>query len=477
MNFLKRSWTAVIRRKSKNLILLMIIALMSVFLLSSLAILNAVETNILLAREELGNHATLTFDYKNTVDRSLHDSTYIPQETSIMAYRDEALILAEHEHVEDYNFIVNTYGIAHDFSTMGMSQIQVQGQENPNLVVVGVKDSSLLNSLEWDSINLIEGEDVNKPGEVIIEEDVANLNNISVGEDIAIKQLNGNEVKNFTVVGIYKSENQNLINTRDTPLHSPIVDESNRVYVYYEDAINLKPDSMNTSMGSINLPSPGVDRVVYHIDEPENVQAFLDDGNAMDLSWDDVRLDANDRAYNIMIEPLIKANNFVRKLIIGTGIIGAIVLSLILILWSKERNYETGVLLSLGEEKSRVAGQFILEVLIITFVAFILAILLSNIMAQNFADRIMDRQIEMEEGQDTTVREVVNVGLSESARLRRIAGVSGENFEPIDHINVSVSWSDYFKMILISCIIIIFSIGLPILNVMRFNPKTILIKD
>lgn len=478
MNFLKRSVLAVTRRKSRSVILLLILALMSTFLLASLAIVEAAHQSTLLAREHLGNYATLTFDYKRTVEQSLSQSLYIPDQTSIIAYEEEALILANHSSVNNYNFIINTYGRAHDFNPIGVLPTEGQHSSSPDLVVVGVTDSSLLSITDGDAISLVDGKHVNQPGEVIVEEKLAALNNLKIGDQITVAQFNGFEQSTLEVVGIYKNQETSLLDLSQLVQYSPIVDVSNRLYVHYSDAKILKPDSMHTELGAIRVPSAGVDRVIYYIDQAENVEPFVAQARSMPFAWDEIRIDANDRAYNIMVEPLVKVHALARKIIFGTAIIGAIILSLILMLWVKERSYETGVLLSLGEEKYKVVGQFVTEVLIIAVVAFGVSTLGGNLIAQNTADKLMDRQIQTEssEHQETTVRDIVNTGLANSSRLRRVVGASGETWEPIDHISVRVQTQDILKMMGVAFIVIILSILLPAGHIMRYNPKTILTK-
>ena len=69
------------------------------------------------------------------------------------------------------------------------------------------------------------------------------------------------------------------------------------------------------------------------------------------------------------------------RLISALIVIGAIVvLTLILILWIRERTYEIGILLSIGFSKSRIMSQFILELVFISLPALIVALLSGSIL-------------------------------------------------------------------------------------------------
>ena len=62
--------------------------------------------------------------------------------------------------------------------------------------------------------------------------------------------------------------------------------------------------------------------------------------------------------------------------ILGGGII---VLSLILVLWLRERIYEIGILLSIGVSKVAIVGQFILELIFVSIPAMIASYIIGKV--------------------------------------------------------------------------------------------------
>ncbi len=58
---------------------------------------------------------------------------------------------------------------------------------------------------------------------------------------------------------------------------------------------------------------------------------------------------------------------------------GIIVLSLILILWLRERIYEIGILLSIGISKIKIITQFIFELLFISLPSIVSSLFLGNV--------------------------------------------------------------------------------------------------
>ena len=65
---------------------------------------------------------------------------------------------------------------------------------------------------------------------------------------------------------------------------------------------------------------------------------------------------------------------------------GIVVLSLILILWLRERIYEIGILLSIGISKIKIITQFILELIFISLPSIISSLFLGNLLLSQIVD-------------------------------------------------------------------------------------------
>ena len=75
--------------------------------------------------------------------------------------------------------------------------------------------------------------------------------------------------------------------------------------------------------------------------------------------------------------------------VIGAGII---VLSLVLILWVRERMYEIGILLAIGRSKIKIVGQFILELILISLPAMILAAVLGRVFVGWILNAVLQKE-------------------------------------------------------------------------------------
>ena len=70
-------------------------------------------------------------------------------------------------------------------------------------------------------------------------------------------------------------------------------------------------------------------------------------------------------------------------------IAGALALSLILILWLRERIYEIGVLLTIGFSKLQVIGQFILELILVSLPGLLISFLLGRMLLNQVLGQVL----------------------------------------------------------------------------------------
>ena len=77
---------------------------------------------------------------------------------------------------------------------------------------------------------------------------------------------------------------------------------------------------------------------------------------------------------------------------------GMVVLSLILILWLRERIYEIGIFLSIGTSKIQIIMQFIFELLFISIPSIISSLFLGNVLIKVIAGGLINSENSMISG-------------------------------------------------------------------------------
>jgi len=71
---------------------------------------------------------------------------------------------------------------------------------------------------------------------------------------------------------------------------------------------------------------------------------------------------------------------------------GILVLSLVIVLFLKDRKRELGIYIALGEKKSRIVKQFLAEIIIISFLGFIIAVFPARLIANEISRNILSNQ-------------------------------------------------------------------------------------
>ena len=340
---------------------------------------------------------------------------------------------------------------------------------SPDLTVIGVSDYTLDEKFSGSDYVLVEGEGITSSLEttnaVMIEETLAEVNEIAVGDTIKIKASNDGDAIELTVVGIYKAENLTSSNISGMGVSL----DYNRLYVKYDTALNIKTTAAEETEDSdamyrgVTNSSSGIDEVVFKIDDPANVDSVLEFAETTDIDFTKFKLDANTEEYEQMIEPLENVASFATILVAIVAIAGALIIMLILMLWIKERTYETGILLSLGESKFKIVLQYAVEVLLIAILAFTLSIFTGNVISEKVGDILLEKELSTlsEESQGTH-----NMG-------GRFEDESQET-EVISEIDVSVNFEVIMQLYGVGILIVLVSSITPTILVFRYKPKKIL---
>ena len=97
------------------------------------------------------------------------------------------------------------------------------------------------------------------------------------------------------------------------------------------------------------------------------------------IDWSKFNIEKDDDVYEETLESVEGIKHIIKIMtyLIMTG--GIIVLSLILILWLRERIYEIGILLSIGISKIKIVIQFILELLFISLPSLVLSLFIGTL--------------------------------------------------------------------------------------------------
>ncbi|ECX6981098.1 ABC transporter permease [Listeria monocytogenes] len=499
MNFFKRAWLSMKARKGRSVLQLIIFTVVCVLILSGFTIQSAADKASELAREQLGGTVTLTVDREKQMqtmreEASSSDSSSTeskPQFQSSPIDVNDANDLAKLNHVASYNYYSSTQALASGFdpiessgdtsssndesSTTAETQGPGGGQGGPQMVdadlsISGLLDSATSTDFEAGTSELTSGVAITSADKdknvAMVEENLAEENDWKVGDSFTVTSSDGNTKVTLKIVGIYKTTDSGS----DMAQNFSFLNPYNKVYVPYTVANTIKgSDYKNT-----------VDSAVYTMDDAANISAFEKEAKKVDsIDWDTFKLDANDTLYQQMIGPINSVASFSKNVVYIVSIAGALILGLLVMMQVRDRKYEMGVLLAIGEKRGKLIAQFFVEILIVALVSFGLAAASSHYVAQLAGNQLLAQQNSSTNETMTSTENRGPGGGGQGGPGGFGESVSNltKNTEQIKELDIQVTLEDMLKMGGIGIGIAFISVLLPAALVLRMNPKTILTKQ
>lgn len=483
MNFLKRAMLSISKKKIKSLILFVVLLVIANMVLVGLSIQTATKKSTELAREKLGSDVTLKVNDQKFMEQRRNNkeegSSSRPSLTT-----DIADTLKDNEHVTQYNYISSSFGLAKNFENvknedssddtnseekpkgmfkMGGSDVTTM----PEISFSGTIATNLLSDFKDGDSKIAEGRGITKDDAgknvAVIEKNLAKENSLKVGSKIQVASVDENTTLELEVVGIYEVNSDESTNdNRNMDFLNPY----NKIYMPYDVVSKISTGDSTNSITS----------AVYFMDNADNIESFKEYAKNKKIDLETYTLDANDQLYTQMVGYIENVGSFSKTLVATVSIAGAMILVLIIALSLKDRKYEIGVLLSLGESKFKVISQLVVEVLLVASIAFATSAFTGNLAANKIGDTLLANEIEVTESSST--QENSNFGGRGTMVVGpgRMNSNTIKNADVVKEMDVSVTSKDLEKLAGIGLLIVIASAAIPTISVLRFSPKTILSK-
>ena len=375
MNFIKRAWQNISFKKGRSLLLVIVMTVILVFIMAGLLIRNAAVTTVNNTKQQVGASVTLSAN-RDQAFKKMRSST---PPTSTSKTKKPSLSMpsvslasvkkiAQLSGVANYNVSVATSANADSIDAISTSSASNNGP-------MGMSQSTSTGDFKDNTNKITKGRaltsaDVNT-NNVVIESELAKQNNLRVGDTIKIKATTtGKKAYTLKVVGIYKASQSS--SSSMGPQQS---DPSNTLYTAYTLANQIK--------GQTNK----VDSAVFTLSNPTQKTAFLKAAKKI-INTKKFSLTADDSTYQTLKQSMQKMESFANKIVWLVAIAGTVILALIIILMVREHRYEMGVLLSLGEKRTKIIGQLLVEM----FMLLIVSLALAGIGGQ-FAGQALSKQV------------------------------------------------------------------------------------
>ena len=127
-------------------------------------------------------------------------------------------------------------------------------------------------------------------------------------------------------------------------------------------------------------------KILMFSSSPEATDSALNKIKKLNIDWSEYTIEKDTTAFEETLESVRGIKYIIKIMTCSVMLSGIVVLSLILILWLRERIYEIGVLLSIGISKIKIVTQFILELIFISLPSIISSLLLGNLLLSQIVD-------------------------------------------------------------------------------------------
>lgn len=487
MNFFKRAWLYLTAKVGKTAILMLVFTAIMVFVLAGLTIRQAAIKATENAKKEVGASVTLSVDRDKMMRKAMsvanNDGSPVRIEETPVPL-EQAEKVSKMSDVKDYSFSTSANAAAStnikpitgnpDTSSQQGFEGGRAGEEvdtskstvamNPDFHITGVNDLLILPTFEDGTAKIISVRAITEKDKntnnVVIESQLATANKLTVGSTFTLKDEDSKD-REVKVVGIYKTTKVADAATQRMTSLNP----ANTIYAHYVLTNSFKEGATDTSQQTI-------DSAVYYLKDPAKMTKFVETASQK-LDTDTMTLTANDQAYQQMLTPLNNVASFATNIVILVAVAGVIILSLIVILSIRERRFEIGVLMSLGENKAKIIGQFFIELFVIMLVSVSLASLTGNVIGNAIGNQLLTQQ-------NTTQQEQKQNASTSQGGGGFMGDLSGpftpskQEAKQIERMNVKMTPKTIYLLGALALGIVLIAIFVASIGILRLEPKAIL---
>ena len=244
--------------------------------------------------------------------------------------------------------------------------------EYKNMLSVEATNNSEKNNLFSSGVfTIIKGRHINNDdrGKILIHKELAEKNKLNLNDKIKLELIDFNNSKKkmeyeFEIIGIFTGKKQE----KYTGLSSDF--SENMVFIDYESSQKALNKYENNKI---------VSKLEIFSDSSENTKVALNKIKKIKTAWSQYNVSSDNNVLEETLESIDGIKHIINIMTYSIMLSGIIVLSLILILWLRERIHEIGVLLSIGVSKIKIVTQFILELLFISLPSLVLSLFLGNV--------------------------------------------------------------------------------------------------
>ena len=228
----------------------------------------------------------------------------------------------------------------------------------------------------------------NDKDSIIVHEEFAKQNNLKLGDEVDLELLDiekSGKIKShkFKIIGIFSGKKHETY----TGLSSDF--SENMVFVDYSTSQEILNKSENNKIAN---------KILMYSGSAESTDLALNKLKELKIDESKYFVEKDSNAFEESLESVSGIKHIIKIMTYSIMLGGMVVLSLILILWLRERIYEIGIFLSIGTSKIHIIMQFIFELIFISIPSIISSLFLGNVLLKVIVDGFINSEDSMISG-------------------------------------------------------------------------------
>ena len=432
MNFFKRAIRYCWRQKIRSIILLLVFTLLASAALTALSVGHATAEGTDEVKQTVGASIHIEIDSGNT---DLYGSGSENEWGTAYQYNGDYITQEVVDAIAKVDGVVNYsaeseggyWGAGINFEYFsGSFNIDFTGGYGQSVPYTVTLNSELNANFLNGTYTLEEGRHIQPDDSyaVLISKELADKNGLSVGDDITMYDLDSDSENTFEIVGIFSGTegmSKDAMMADGIPANQGYIDMNSYNEIFERDAMEL---------GSLDV----------YVDFAENVQDILETiQNLPEIKNKTFTYSTDTENFDLISNPLSSIQTMVDTAVIVIAVTGAAIIVLLLVLWTRGRKKEAGILMAVGRSKVEIVLQFLMENILIAVPAVAASLGLTALLADKVGAYLVSQ----------TASDIT--GLSVTIHSADIAAVYG-----------------------IGALILILAVLLALITVVRLKPRMIL---
>ncbi|XUB37667.1 hypothetical protein IGI41_002687 [Enterococcus sp. DIV0876] len=499
MNFWQRALKSITRRKGKSFILFLVVFVLGNVIAGAVAIQQSTANVETETKKKMGNVATVEMDYerfeKETADMSdeeKYSEDFYPISPGLDVYDQ----VGELSYVKYYDYSNTSY--------IETKKLKAYTPEDGSMGMGGnyfsVKGGNLTEPLDMREglIKLIEGDgftdkDMNETtSAVLVSKEVAEANNLSVGDqlvwDIRSEVYTeaseseedddasdeGTTVVTFdypvTIAGIFsvvKKDDSAQSSQSDSNQNNDqawmLMDQINTFYAsnnFVKEFNKIQSEKLWGETMDVSDEEQYY-QPMFVLNSIDDVDAFKQEADA--LLPDYYKVVANTDQYEQIAGGFNRMGIIANYIVIIASIAAMFIISLVVLLFLRDRKQELGIYLSLGESRGKVIGQIVIEVILVSAIALLVSLVTGNLLGGAVSNVLMQNDFMNAQNDN---------GVVYYSSLMSSADIDLNDIKNAYQVTFSIGYIITYLLLGLGTVLL--SAVLPLLYILRLNPKKIM---